>query len=88
MARNLEVSFRCGRPMVAYLYLTGGAPPRSARSEEREAGIVVDFGEDGHPIGLEFTAPSAVTLEALNRVLASLNLPPADRADVAPLAAA
>ncbi len=74
--------------MAAYLYLTDGAPGRSARSEEREAGIVVDYGQDGRPIGIEFTAPSAVTLEALNRVLASLNLPPAERADVAPLAAA
>jgi tRNA threonylcarbamoyladenosine modification (KEOPS) complex Pcc1 subunit len=49
---------------------------------------VVDFNRRGKPIGIEITAPSVVTLRALNRVLRDLGLPTLKRADLAPLLAA
>ncbi len=36
----------------------------------------MDFNRGGKPIGIEFTAPTTVTLAALNRMLGELGLPP------------
>jgi hypothetical protein len=46
---------------------------------------VVDYSADDRPIGLEITAPSVVTLEAINRVLAALGQPLATADELAPL---
>lgn len=41
--------------------------------------LVVDYNTAGQAIGVEITAPQAVTLERLNRLLATLGqAPPAD----------
>jgi hypothetical protein len=50
-------------------------------------GLVVDFAASGSPLGIEITAPSVVTLEDVNQVLASLSLPPASWDEVKPLMA-
>jgi hypothetical protein len=50
--------------------------------------MVIDFGPDGNPIGIEITAPSRVSLETMNDVLHGLGLPPVSDADLAPLLAA
>jgi hypothetical protein len=47
----------------------------------------MDFTADGRPIGIEITAPCAGTLEALNRILISLNQQPVTMDELAPLAA-
>jgi hypothetical protein len=84
----LEVTFRHGRPLAAYLYLPRRARDRSARTRRASPGLVVDLSADGRPIGIEITAPSRVTVTALNRVLRSFGLSPLTRADLAPLRAA
>lgn len=84
----LEVTFRHGRPMAAYLYLPRRARDRSARTRRAAPGLVVDLAADGRPIGIEITAPTRVTVTALNRVLRSFGLSPLTRADLAPLRAA
>jgi hypothetical protein len=86
--RYLEVTYRKGRPLAAYLYLERAAGVRSARTERMEpvsAGMLVDFDETGEPIGVEITAPHAVTLDALNRVLSQLGQVALEPADLAPL---
>jgi hypothetical protein len=84
----LEVTFRRGRPLAAYLYLPRRARDRSARTRRAAPGLVVDLAADGRPIGIEITAPSRVTVTALNRILRSFGLSPLTRADLAPLRAA
>jgi hypothetical protein len=85
MAHSLDISYRKGKPMAAYLALAEGPAPERLRSEERGTGLVVDFGPDGHAVGVEITAPSAFTLAALNAVLASLGQPPATEQEISPL---
>ncbi len=85
---SLELSYRSGTPFAGYLYLPRQTHDRCARSEPREAGLVVDFAADGRPIGIEITSPRAATPEAVNRTLASLGLPPVPPEDLAPLRAA
>lgn len=84
----LEVTYRHGRPLAAYLYLPRERDEKSTRSSKAPLGMVVDFGRSGRPIGIELTAPGQVTLAALNEVLRDLGLPSLTAADVEPLRAA
>ena len=62
----LEVTFRHGRPLAAYLYLPREAGEKPVRTRKVSPGIVVDFGSSDRAIGIELTAPGMVTLAALN----------------------
>jgi len=84
----LEVTYRHGRPIAAYYYLARQLGQKVHRSQRADYGIVVDFSADGTPIGLELTAPGAITVDKLNAVLVGLGQAPVAPADVAPLAAA
>ena len=84
----LEVTFRCGRPIAAYYYLPRKKGQKSYRTRRIEPGLVIDLSRDGQAIGIEITAPSKVSVAALNRVLAKLGLPRVTRDELAPLLAA
>ncbi len=84
----LEVTFRHGRPLAAYLYLPRRSGERSYRSSRVEPGMVIDFNRKGNPIGIEITAPSKISVTSLNRVLRGLGLPAVRKDDLAPLLAA
>jgi len=84
----LEVTFRHGRPLAAYLYLPRRTGDKSYRTERVEPGLVIDFNRNGKPIGIEITAPTKVSASGLNRVLRRLGLPLVRPADLAPLRAA
>ena len=83
----LQLSYRKGKLLAGYLYLDRPGI-KSEHTRQAEAGLVVDFAPEGHPIGIEITSPTLFTLDALNRVLVSLNLAPATPSDLAPLVAA
>lgn len=84
----LEVTFRHGRPIAAYLYLPRGTGEKSYRTSKVEPGMVIDFGQGGNPIGIEITAPTQVTVADLNAVLSKLGLAPLEDSELAPLRAA
>jgi hypothetical protein len=84
----LEVTFRHGRALAAYLYLPRAATDKSYRSERVEPGLVIDFNRRGKPIGIEITAPSKLSAAILNRVLRRFGLPTVTPSDLAPLRAA
>lgn len=87
-ARYLEVTFRCGRPFAAYLYLPRASGAKSERTEKLSAGLLVDYTASGQPIGLEITAPTEVTLEQINDALGKLGVERLEAAEIAPLRAA
>jgi uncharacterized protein YuzE len=66
----LEITYRKGRPFAAYLYLPRQPADRSARTEQYEGGVVIDFTEDGRPIGVEITSLKKESKDALSRGLA------------------
>jgi uncharacterized protein YuzE len=84
----LEVTFRRGLPMAAYLYLPRQADEKSSSTKRVEPGLVIDFGSSGNPIGIEITAPSQVSLASINGLLEEFGFPPVAKADLAPLLAA
>ena len=86
--RYLEVTFRKGKPLAAYLYLARASGAPSVRSEPTGAGMVVDIGAGGAPIGVEITAPSRITLAEVNELLGRYGLAPLNSEELAPLLAA
>ncbi|MEI7866323.1 MAG: hypothetical protein WCI11_00420 [Candidatus Methylumidiphilus sp.] len=84
----LEVTYRHGKPISAYLYLPRNTKDKSHRTSKADLGMLVDYTEDAKPIGIEITAPSKVTVSDLNRVLSNLGVPALTSDDVAPLKAA
>ncbi|MFW6012289.1 MAG: hypothetical protein ACOC92_01100 [bacterium] len=84
----LEVTFRHGRPLAAYLCLPRGAGQKVSTSRPVGQGLVVDLDQAGVPVGIEITTPSTVTLAALNGVLRGHGMAEITEADLEPLRAA
>lgn len=84
----LEVTYRRGRPLAAYLYLPGTKTRKSFKTREIVPGLLVDFSRSGTPVGIEITVPEKVTLTQVNSVLRDLGLPGLEKADLSPLRAA
>jgi hypothetical protein len=86
--RYLEITYRNGKPLAAYLYLPRQDGDKSARVEPHGRGYLVDWTDDGRPIGIEMPSPARVTIAGLNDVLAELRLEPLAPEEVSPLVAA
>lgn len=84
----LEITFRRGKPLAAYLYLPRRRNVKSVRTEAVGPGLRADFDAEGTVMGVEVTAPGAVTIEELNQALAKLGAEPLRAEDWAPLSAA
>jgi hypothetical protein len=84
----LEVTFRKGKVLAAYLHLRRSSRGKAARSSVRSHGMVVDFSATGDPLGVEITAPSRFDVDALNELLRELHVAEIDPADLAPLRSA
>jgi hypothetical protein len=86
--RYLEVTFRKGRVLAAYLYLPRPAGVRSTRTESASPGILIDFGPGDSVIGIEITSPGAITVDSINAILTRIGQPRASAEEMAPLRAA
>ena len=87
--RSLQVTYRKGHPFAAYLHLSHPTGEKSARTVASSDGLlVVDYGVTGRPVGVEITAPLAVSLDRLNLLLAELGEPPLAEQEYNPLHAA
>lgn len=84
----LEVTYRHGRPLAAYYYLPRRPRDRAYRTSRGPAGLLVDYARGGRAIGIEITAPSVLSLAAMNRVLRDLGQRPIKRTELSPLLAA
>ena len=86
--RYLEITFRRGKPLAAYLYLAREPGVRSSKTRPAGRGLVLDYGPDDRLIGIEITAPRQVTLQDLNVLLAQHRLAALTQEEVMPLMAA
>lgn len=84
----LEVTYRHGRPLAAYYYLPRRPGVRAYRTSRGPAGLLIDYARGGRAIGIEITAPSVLSLAAMNRVLRHLGHRPIKRTELSPLLAA
>jgi hypothetical protein len=83
--RYLEITFRRGKPIAAYLYLPRLENDKSCRVAKEEHDLLVDLAEDGRPIGIEILSPNTVTMSSINEILTKYSLPLLDNEEVAPL---
>ena len=87
--RSLQVTYRKGRAFAAYLHLAHPTGEKSAKMMPSPDGLlVVDYGANGRPVGIEITAPEFVSLERLNQLLADLGESPMAEQDYKPVRAA
>ena len=86
--KYLEVTFRKGKLLAAYLYLPRQPGERSVRTKNAGAGLLIDYSSSGKPIGIEITAPLTVTPAALNAILEQTGLDAVTPEELAPLRAA
>lgn len=86
--RYLEITFQRGRALAAYLYLPRSPSASARRTTDAGNCLRVDFDAEDHPIGIEITAPGAVSVAALNNLLDSLGATPLHEEELAPLIAA
>jgi len=84
----LEVTYRHGRPLAAYYYLPRRPGDRASRTSQGPSGLLVDYTRAGRAIGIEISAPSMLSLAAMNRVLRGLGRRPIRRTELSPLLAA
>ncbi len=85
--RYLEVTFRNGRPFAAYLYPPRPTGAKAARTTDAGRGVKIDYGAGGTPIGIEITAPSAISAADLSAILLSIGVDQLEPGEWAPLAA-
>jgi YD repeat-containing protein len=86
--RYLEITYRKGKPLAAYLYLPRPLGATSVKTEDAGSGMRVDYDAAGNPIGVELTAPSAVSLEDISELLTRLGQTRLGSDEWAPLAVA
>ena len=77
MPRDFNVTYREGPLTAAYLRFQAVAPGGVARTQPDPDGMLVDFNAQGRPVGIEFIAPSKITVSGINTLLTKLNQPPA-----------
>jgi hypothetical protein len=86
--RYLEVTYRKGKPIAAYLYLPRELGSKAVRTEDAGQGFRIDYDHLDTPLGIEITAPSLATVERLNEIMQRLGLQPLPSQEWAPLQAA
>jgi uncharacterized protein YuzE len=84
----LEVTYRRGKALAAYLYLPRQPGDRAEHSEPIDDVLVVDRTADGRPIGIEILDPRGVTLDQLNELLRDLHQAEMEGSELAPLTVA
>jgi uncharacterized protein YuzE len=87
-AFSLQITYRKGKPFAAYIYLALRPGAKSQRTEQVGPELLIDYGADGSPLGIEIISPGFVTEEEIGAVFERLGLDPPSSEELAPLRAA
>jgi len=83
--RYLEVTYRKGEILAAYLYLPRQPGEKSIKTEKLADGVLVDYGKSNLPIGIEIVDPKKVNFNTINHILSKLKYLSIEETDFAPL---
>ncbi len=86
-APMLEVTFRNGRPLAAYLHLAA-ARRKAGTTRKLAPSVIGDFDKRGALLGLEILAFDKATLGRINEILVACGHRPLPARELAPLRAA
>ncbi len=83
--RYLEITFRRGKPLAAYLYLTGKKGTWCTKTIKIDERLIADYDQDGVPIGLEIISPATASVQQIKDALEKIDVEPIDENELAPL---
>jgi uncharacterized protein YuzE len=85
---SLQITYRKGKPFTAYIYLAHAPGLKSARTEQVSPEVLIDYAEDGTPLGIEVVSPGSVSPDEVAAAFGRLGLEPPSATELAPLLAA
>lgn len=85
---HLEITYRHGKALAAYLRLPRARGAQVAHTREMRLSILADVDSAGQLLGLEFLAPDSTTIAEVQSVLAEFQTSPVADEDLRPLRAA
>jgi len=85
---SIQITYRKGKPLAAYIYLPHEPGNKSVRCEELQPGLIVDFDAEGKALGIEVITPTATSIDEVHQVFEKLGLEHPDPTDLQPLLAA
>jgi hypothetical protein len=83
---SLQITYKGGKALAAYLSLGSNGKRAVARTEEVSPDLLVDYAADGSP--LEILSPATVTIERVWAVFDELGLDRPPASELSPLPAA
>ena len=85
---SLQITYRKGKPFAAYIYLASKTGQKSVRTESVTQDLLIDYAEDGTPIGIEIVSPGYVSIDEIQSIFDRLGFNKPDSAELEPLKAA
>jgi uncharacterized protein YuzE len=83
--RYLEITYRKGKALAAYLYLSGMPGTHSAGTKKVGDNLIADFDRYGNVIGIEIASPNRMKIGHINRILNTLSIKPVSESELSPL---
>jgi uncharacterized protein YuzE len=84
----VEVTFRAGKPVAAYVRLATIRRGEVAETRKVTPSLLVDYGAAGEALGIEILAFDGATVARINEILVSVGHAPLADHELAPLRAA
>ena len=85
---SVQVTYRRGKPFAAYIYLRRAAGLTSKRTERLSDDVLIDYDQDGSPLGIEIVSPSVVSIDEINAAFDRIGVARPEPRDLKPLSAA
>ena len=85
---SLQITYRKGKPFAAYIYLARQHNQKSVRTEAITEELLVDYAQDGTPLGIEVVSPGTVSIDEIQHVFDRLDLGKIEPVELEPLKAA
>ena len=85
---HLEITYRHGAALAAYLRMPRAAGAKVAQTQEISETILADVDAEGRLLGLELLSPSSTTIAEVQAALAEFTVATVSDDDLRPLKAA
>ena len=85
---SLQITYRKGKPYAAYIYLSHRRGRNSVRTEAITEDLLIDYAQDGTPLGIEIVSPEIVSIDEIQSVFDRLGLSRPEPVELEPIKAA
>lgn len=85
---SLQITYRKGKPFAAYIYLSHRCGQKSVRTEAITEDLLIDYAQDGTPLGIEIVSPGIVSIDEIQGIFDRLGLGRPEPVELEPLNAA